>query len=174
MGIPCRVVEGRAESIPFPDESFDIVVTNSVMEHGVDIDACFQEISRVLAPGGLLWFETASSMSPFQNEIRIFPFFGWYPNVLKRRIMWWAARHRPEWVGHSAAPAVHWFSDRIAHTRLRTVGFESIVDRWAFRRDDEGGRFHAAALKLIRSNRFVKRIANILISECAYAALKGG
>jgi len=86
--------------------------------------------------------------------------------------MWWAARHRPEWVGHTVTPAVHWFSDRIAHNKLAEMGFVTIFDRWAFRRDDEGGRIHGAALRLIRSNSFVRRIANILISECAYAALK--
>src|SRR5258708_34582345 len=62
---PCPVIGGCAERIPFPDESFDIVITNSVLEHVSDIDACFREISRVLAPGGLCWFETASSMCPF-------------------------------------------------------------------------------------------------------------
>jgi hypothetical protein len=40
-----------------------------------------------------------------------------------RAIMWWAARHRPELVGHTATPAVHWFSDRIARKRLAAVGF---------------------------------------------------
>jgi ubiquinone/menaquinone biosynthesis C-methylase UbiE len=171
-GSACQVIEGRAENIPFPDESFDIVITNSVLEHVTDIDACFREISRVLAPGGLFWFETASSMSPFQHEIRNFPLFGWYPDYLKKRIMWWAARHRPELVGHTATPAVHWFSDRIARKRLAVVGFDTVIDRWDFRRDNEGGRLHVAALKLIRSSRIVRRVANTVISECAYAAIK--
>jgi ubiquinone/menaquinone biosynthesis C-methylase UbiE len=169
---PCSVIEGRAERIPFPDESFDIVITNSVLEHVSDIDACFSEISRVLRRGGLLWFETASSMSPFQREIRRFPLFGWYPDSLKKRIMWWAAEHRPELVGHTATPAINWFSDRIVRRKLRAVGFGAVVDRWALRRDTEGGRLHAAALRLIRSSRLATRIANIAIPDCAYAAVK--
>ena len=126
----------------------------------------------MLAPGGLFWFETASSMSPFQHEIRNFPLFGWYPDALKKRIMWWAARNRPGLVGHTATPAVHWFSDRIAHKKLAAVGFSTVFDRWAFRRENEGGPVYVVALKLIRSNPIVKRIANIAISECAYAAVK--
>jgi ubiquinone/menaquinone biosynthesis C-methylase UbiE len=169
---PCAVIEGRAERIPFPDESFDIVITNSVLEHVSDIDACFSEISRILRPGGLLWFETASSMSPFQREIRCFPLFGWYPDSLKKRIMWWAAQHRPELVGHTATPAINWFSDRMVSKKLRAVGFGTVVDRWALRRDTEGGPLHAAALRLLRSSRIAARIANIAIPECAYAAVK--
>jgi SAM-dependent methyltransferase len=169
---PCLVVGGRAEKIPFPDESFDIVITNSVLEHVSDIDTCFRELSRVLVPGGLLWFETASSMSPFQNEIRRFPLFGWYPDSAKKRIMWWAAQNRPGLIGHTATPAINWFSDRIARRRLASVGFGNVVDRWQLRRETEGGRLHAAALKLIRSSRLLTGIANILVPDCAYAAVK--
>jgi hypothetical protein len=86
--------------------------------------------------------------------------------------MSWAARNRPELVGHTAAPAINWFSDRIARTRLAAVGFNTVVDRWALRRDDEGGRMHAAALKVIRSSRIVKGIANVVVPDCAYAAVK--
>ena len=49
---PCLIVGGCAEKMPFPDESFDIVITNSVLEQIFDVDAFFREISRVLVPGG--------------------------------------------------------------------------------------------------------------------------
>jgi ubiquinone/menaquinone biosynthesis C-methylase UbiE len=169
---PCPIVGACAERIPFPDQSFDIVITNSVLEHVSDVDACFREISRILVPGGVFWFETASSMSPFQHEIKSFPLFGWYPDSLKKRIMWWAARNRPELVGYTATPAINWFSDRIARKRLAAVGFNTVVDRWALRRDGEGGRLHAAALRLIRSSRIVTGIANVVVPDCAYAAVK--
>lgn len=37
----------------FPDESFDLVVTQDVLEHVFDPDAVFCEIARTLKPGGL-------------------------------------------------------------------------------------------------------------------------
>src|SRR5260370_13219594 len=149
---PCLIVGGRAEKMPFPDESFDIVITNSILEPVFDVDACFREISRILVPGGVFWFETASSMSPFQHEIKSFPLFGWYPDLLKKSIMSWAARNRPELVGHTAAPAINWFSDRIARTKLAAVGFNTVVDRWPLRRDDESAAMHAAAFNFIPSS----------------------
>ncbi len=42
----------------FADESFDLVVTQDVMEHVFDIDAAFLEIARTLRPGGAHVFTT--------------------------------------------------------------------------------------------------------------------
>ena len=42
----------------FPDESFDLVVTQDVMEHVLDPEAAFSEIARTLRPGGAHVFTT--------------------------------------------------------------------------------------------------------------------
>lgn len=47
-GILCQ----NLESMTFPDNSFDIFVTQDVMEHIFDPAAAFREIARVLKPGG--------------------------------------------------------------------------------------------------------------------------
>lgn len=44
------VVDGSVEALPFPDESFDIVMSGHVM--GDDIEAEWREMSRVTRPGG--------------------------------------------------------------------------------------------------------------------------
>jgi len=41
-----------AESLDFPDESFDVVYSHGVLHHTPYIDAAVQEIHRVLRPGG--------------------------------------------------------------------------------------------------------------------------
>lgn len=46
------------EALTFPDASFDIVLTQDVMEHVVDPAAAFREIARVLRPGGAHIFTT--------------------------------------------------------------------------------------------------------------------
>ena len=47
-------VEAEAERLPFPDESFDVVISNGVIDLVPDKDAVFDEIDRVLRPGGRL------------------------------------------------------------------------------------------------------------------------
>ena len=47
-------VEGSAERLPFEDASFDVVISNGVLNLVVDKDQAFSEIRRVLAPGGAL------------------------------------------------------------------------------------------------------------------------
>ena len=117
---------GAAEDIPFEDASFDLVLATSVMEHVSDLEQSLREIYRVLRPGGVFWFNSASAMCPKQGEIRGFPAFGWYPDPIKKRIMRWAMDARPELVGHTRAPAYHWWTNRNAEKRLRAAGFEPV------------------------------------------------
>jgi ubiquinone/menaquinone biosynthesis C-methylase UbiE len=53
-GIVIEVVDGVAESIPFPDNSFDSVHVGLVLCSVDNMDAALREIRRVLAPGGRL------------------------------------------------------------------------------------------------------------------------
>jgi SAM-dependent methyltransferase len=52
--------QGTAESLPFADESFDLVFHYYVAEHFESPLACNREIARVLKPGGVLLFQTPS------------------------------------------------------------------------------------------------------------------
>ncbi len=52
-------VEGRvadAESLPFPDDSFDLVVGHAVLHHIPDLELAMAEVIRVLRPGGRFVF----------------------------------------------------------------------------------------------------------------------
>ena len=72
-GVTIRIEEGRAEAIPFESDQFDLVLATSVMEHVPDLEQGLREVHRVLRPGGLFWFNVASKMCPFQDEITGFP-----------------------------------------------------------------------------------------------------
>lgn len=52
-------IEGRvadAESLPYPDDMFDVVIGHAVLHHIPDLELCFREIVRVLKPGGRFVF----------------------------------------------------------------------------------------------------------------------
>ncbi len=49
-----NVVEGRAEQIPFPDNSFDFLSMGYALRHISDLSLAFAEFHRVLKPGGRL------------------------------------------------------------------------------------------------------------------------
>jgi arsenite methyltransferase len=61
-------VEGEAEKLPFPDGSFDVVISNGVIDLIPDKDAVFAELNRVLAPGGRLQIADVTIQNPVSEE----------------------------------------------------------------------------------------------------------
>jgi len=53
-----RCVCADAERLPFPDNSFDLVFSNLMLQWCVDLDTAFGELRRVIRPGGLLLFSS--------------------------------------------------------------------------------------------------------------------
>ncbi len=81
QGLAIDYQVGVGEQMPYPAESFDIVVCVDVLEHVQDLDQVLAEVARVLRPGGLFLFDTinrnplarfeASTMA--EDVIRILP-----------------------------------------------------------------------------------------------------
>jgi ubiquinone/menaquinone biosynthesis C-methylase UbiE len=56
MKVNFQVVD--VQSIPFPDESFDVVIARHMLYHVPDLNAAISEIKRVLKPGGIFYAST--------------------------------------------------------------------------------------------------------------------
>jgi ubiquinone/menaquinone biosynthesis C-methylase UbiE len=56
LELEVTTVEADAESLPFEDASFDLVLGHAVLHHLPDLDRAMSEFHRVLAPGGTLAF----------------------------------------------------------------------------------------------------------------------
>jgi SAM-dependent methyltransferase len=78
-----RALRGAAESLPFRDESFDIVYCYSTLEHVRDAPAAVAEMVRVLRPGGALYLHAPSRWACVEGHYKVF----WIPGLPR-----WAGR----------------------------------------------------------------------------------
>ncbi len=65
-----QFVEGEVERLPFEDASFDVVISNGVIDLIPDKDAVFSEIHRVLRPGGRIQIADVTIQNPVSEEGR--------------------------------------------------------------------------------------------------------
>lgn len=118
QGSYLHVINGLGNQLPFPDEYFGSVISNSVLEHIEDLDVVMKEIARVIQPNGSFIFCVPNHL--FLNNLSI---SGWLDRIhlkslgnLYRKFFNWVSRHH------------HCDSPQIWEKRLLAAGFS--IDRW--------------------------------------------
>jgi SAM-dependent methyltransferase len=76
---PELIVDAKGENIPFPDNSFDLVFSSTVLEHTDDPWRVLDEAIRVLRPGGYLQFVFPNYGSFFEGHYAV----PWIPYLNK-------------------------------------------------------------------------------------------
>jgi ubiquinone/menaquinone biosynthesis C-methylase UbiE len=112
-------ISGRvadAESLPYPDGTFDLVVGHAVLHHIPDVERALREVLRVLKPGGRFVFAGEPTR---------------YGDVVARRLSrltWWAATHATR-----LGPLRSWSRPRAElDESSRAAALEAVVDLHTF------------------------------------------
>jgi ubiquinone/menaquinone biosynthesis C-methylase UbiE len=113
-------VTGRvadAESLPFDDDSFDLVVGHAVLHHIPDVEQAIREVLRVLRPGGRFAF----AGEPTQR--------GDFVARRLSRLTWWATSH----ITHLGPLCEGWARPKAELAESsRAAALEAVVDLHTF------------------------------------------
>lgn len=154
-------VQADGTALPFLDGCFDVVTAFNLLEHVADWKKLVTESLRVLRPGGVFWATTTNRLCPVTEEIRGFPLFPWYPARVRSAVLKWVQANRPELVGYSATPAVHWFEHGELIEYFRTLGcFDSagFLDYFI----PEGGVWKHIVLEVLRSSALSRTLFDVV------------
>jgi ubiquinone/menaquinone biosynthesis C-methylase UbiE len=123
-----ETVVAEAETLPFADETFDLVLGHAVLHHIPDLDRAFSEFRRVLRPGGRIVF--AGEPSRYGDRLAALPKrSGMLVAPVWRRVLGARARVVAE-VDHSDGHSlegevdVHAFAPADLRRLLERAGFE--------------------------------------------------
>lgn len=175
-GVKAPIAVGEGEGLPCRDGQFDLVIARSVLEHAADPHRVAAEAFRVLRAGGVLYAHTTNVLCPRQNEIRGYPCFSWYPGGLKRRLIIHAREHRPDRIGGTEHPALHWFTPGRVRRLFAAAGFRQVLDRWQVASGQDLPRplrALAFVLPLLRALPALRLLADVFREGSWYLAVKG-
>lgn len=70
-GLSPNIIEGVGENIPLPNESVDLILCHTVIEHVRDVPKVISEMNRVLTPGGVIHLEAPNYIWPFEPHLGV-------------------------------------------------------------------------------------------------------
>jgi len=131
-------------SLPFKDESFDLITANMVVEHVLHPEQMLREVRRVLAPGGVFLFHTPNRASPLVTLAACFP------ERLKRSL-------------------VGYLEDR-CEADIYPTAYEMNTVRAIRQRSAEAG-FHIESCELVVTEAITQRLGPLAFFELLYIRL---
>lgn len=170
-GYTVNLCLGSAMKIPLPDESVDVCIAESVLEHVAQWQTCLDEFTRILRRGGILFLITTNRLSPVQHEFNL-PFYSWYPVSIKHRCERLALSTKPGLANYSKHPAVNWFTPFMLQKALICRGL-FCLDRFSLVDISKKRFLVKSILFLMKKIPVLKRVVYALISSTTILAIKG-
>ena len=103
---------GDGCQLPFPDKSYDILFSNSVIEHVGDWEKQISFAKEARRVGKKLWIQTPAYECPLEPHYMA-PFVHWFPVRVRRKILRWVT----PW-GLISRPSQRTVDETIAFTKL--------------------------------------------------------
>ena len=128
------IVLGVGEQLPFADNSFDLILSNEVIEHVTDDRAAVAEMARVARPGGRIaifapnrWYPVEQHGVYWRGEYHFgnTPLVNYLPNPLRNRL----APHVRAYTGHGLRALFDGLPLRLLHHGRIFGGYDNIVRR---------------------------------------------
>ena len=128
------IVLGVGEQLPFVDNSFDLILSNEVIEHVTDDRAAVAEMARVARPGGRIvifapnrWYPVEQHGVYWRGEYHFgnTPLVNYLPNPLRNRL----APHVRAYTGHGLRALFDGLPLRLLHHGRIFGGYDNIVRR---------------------------------------------
>ncbi len=128
------IVLGVGEQLPFADNSFDLILSNEVIEHVTDDRASVAEMARVARPGGRIvifapnrWYPVEQHGVYWRGEYHFgnTPLVNYLPNPLRNRL----APHVRAYTGHGLRALFDGLPLRLLHHGRIFGGYDNIVRR---------------------------------------------
>jgi demethylmenaquinone methyltransferase/2-methoxy-6-polyprenyl-1,4-benzoquinol methylase len=128
-----KLIEGRAEQLPFPDATFDALTFTYLLRYVDDPAATLQELTRVVRPGGTIaGLEFAVPHGLWRPLWELYMRVG-LPAAGRALSPGWAE------VGGFLGPSIRDFYERYPETRLRELWWDAGVRNVQTRRLSLGG-----------------------------------
>jgi SAM-dependent methyltransferase len=124
-----------AEYVPYPANTFDIILSNEVIEHVSDDRAAIEEMARVLKPGGRIVLFCPNRWYPFETHGHYWrgqyhfgntPLINYLPNFLRNRL----APHVRAYTRRDLQRLLDGFPLRIVHHTRIFGGYDNIIARY--------------------------------------------
>lgn len=171
-GADIEFTVGSATELPWPDASMDVCLVPELLEHVSEWEACLDEFSRILRPGGALYLSTTNKLCPIQQEFEL-PLYSWYPAPLKRHFERLSVTTRPELVNHAKYPAVNWFSFYSLRQELRRRGVTRCADRFDVIDLEGKGTIPRLIVRFIKGSPLTRWLGHVATPSTTLIAFKG-
>jgi SAM-dependent methyltransferase len=131
-----NIVHAFGEDLPYPDDHFDLVFSNEVIEHVDDDRLTAAEMVRVTRPGGIIVAFAPNRLYPFETHGAYFggryvfgniPLVNWLPDPLRDRFV----PHVRAYTGRGLERLFVGQPVRLVHHRVIYPGFDNITARHA-------------------------------------------